>query len=273
MRDLVFSVTWQRNFEPVGTRIDALARWLGTAIGRRVVPKVSLSYEELMDSIRTKSVDIAWLPPIVRYTLERDGHVKSLLSSERTDRTLFHSVLVCGSKAKIESLDKLEAVRAAWVDPWSASGYVMPRLFMHEAKIDPARAFESEKFMGSHDAAVRRVLGGYADITATYANLDADGHIVSAGWKSIPEAMGKLRLLTVVGVIPADSIATRAELEEADAIADALVRGLEDPIGKRIIQEALDVAGFRKPEPDEMLVRSLERARKANLFPHIWEKK
>src|SRR5439155_24636905 len=140
-----------------------------------------LSYEELLDGIRKETVDLAWLPPIVSAMLEREGRARGLLVSERVGSTLFHSVIICPNDAPYKTPREVRGARAAWVDPWSASGYVLARLHMHQLGVDMASAFAEEKFFGSHDAAIQRLLQGHADITATYANLDADGHVTSAG--------------------------------------------------------------------------------------------
>src|SRR5213075_2837970 len=69
MDDLVFAVTWQRKGEPIGQRVNAFAKWLGEKFGCKVVPKVSLSYEELLGAMRREEADLAWLPPIVSAVL------------------------------------------------------------------------------------------------------------------------------------------------------------------------------------------------------------
>jgi phosphate/phosphite/phosphonate ABC transporter binding protein len=271
MDDLVFAVTWQRKGEPLGQRMNAFTRWLGEQLGCRVVPKVSLSYEELREAVRKEDADIAWLPPIVSAVLEREGKSRGLLVSERIGSTLFHCVIVCADDAPYKTIKDLAGARAAWVDPWSASGYVLPRLHVHQLGVDAAKAFLEERFLGSHDAAVQRVLQGQADVTATYANLDADGHVTSAGWRAHPDARGKLRILAVVGAIPSDVIAARATLDpDVQArIASVLQKGIESPASRAIIQEAFDVTGFRPPTEDDRLHRSLEKAIGAGLFPYF----
>jgi phosphate/phosphite/phosphonate ABC transporter binding protein len=268
--DLVFAVTWQRRGEPLGQRMDAFARWLGDQLGCKIIPKVSLSYEELLDGIRKEKVDIAWLPPIVSAMLEREGRSKGLLASERVGSTLFHSVIVCANDAPYKTLKDVRGARAAWVDPWSAGGYVLARLHMHQLGIDMASAFVDEKFMGSHDAAIQRLLQGQADITATYANLDADGHVTSAGWRAHPEARSQLRILAVIGAIPADVIGVRSTLDPdlQARIAAALEKGISGE-AKALIQDAFDVTNLRPPVPDDKLHRALEKAIGAGLFPYF----
>lgn len=268
--DLVFAVTWQRKGEPLGQRMNAFARWLGEQLGCKIVPKVSLSYEELLDAMRQETVDIAWLPPIVSAILEREGRSRGLLVSERLGSTLFHSVILCPNGAAYKTVKDVRGARAAWVDPWSASGYVLARLHMHQLGVDMANAFAEERFFGSHDAAIQRVLQGNADIAATYANLDADGHVTSAGWRAHPEARGQVRILAVIGAIPADVIGVRSTLDPdlQARIASVLEKGVAGE-AKSIIQDAFDVTALRPPVQEDKLNRALEKAIGAGLFPYF----
>jgi phosphate/phosphite/phosphonate ABC transporter binding protein len=271
MDDLVFAVPWQRKGEPIGQRVNAFVKWLGEQLGCKVIPKVSLSYEELLEAVRGEDADIAWLPPIVSAVLEREGKSRALLASERIGSTLFHCVIVCANASPYKTPKDLTGARAAWVDPWSASGYVLPRLHIHQLGVDLAKAFLEERFLGSHDAAIQRVLAGQADIAATYANLDADGHVTSAGWRAHREARANLRILAVVGAIPADVIAARSTLDPdlQSRIAAVLQKGVEDPGSRAIIQEAFDVSGFRPAATDDRLRPALEKAIAAGLFPYF----
>ena len=58
-RELSFALTWQRNTEPVGAAVSELLRWLGTEIGRPVLPRVALSYDELLPMFQRGDVDSA----------------------------------------------------------------------------------------------------------------------------------------------------------------------------------------------------------------------
>lgn len=271
MDDLVFAVTWQRKGEPIGQRVSTFAKWLGERLGCKVIPKVSLSYEELLGAIREEEADLAWLPPIVSAVLEREGRSRALLASERIGSSVFHCVIACGNDATFKTPKDLVAARAAWVDPWSASGYVLPKLHIHQLGVDMKKAFLEERFLGSHDAAIQRVLSGQADIVATYANLDADGHVTSAGWRGHREARANLRLLAVVGGIPSDVIAVRSTLDPdlQTRISDALQIGMADEKSRAIIQEAFDVTGFRPPSTEDRLRPALEKGIAAGLFPYF----
>jgi phosphonate transport system substrate-binding protein len=129
----------------------------------------------------------------------RDGHAA------------FYAVLIVHSGSKIKPPRDLEGKRAAWVDPHSASGYVLPRMGLSAVGVDPRTAFRTERFFGSHDAVVRAVIERRADFGATFGGLDASGALVRGAW-SASEAAGDVAVLATFGAIPPDVIAARADL-------------------------------------------------------------
>lgn len=276
-RELVFALTWQRNSEPVGTKMAALARWLGHRIGRPVTPRCALSYEELIPMFASEQVDVAWLPPIVHRHLRRARLVQSLLVNERKGSARFSAMLVAHRGSPHAALDKLAGARAAWVDPWSASGYVVPRLVLFERGLLPKDALLEERFFGSHDAALRAVASGRYDVGATFAYFEGDVTVRSG----LDEIRGEhdVVVLERLGDVPADLIATRASLDHVlqDALAEAFVAALDDPSASELLRGTLGVERFvrvprlgdRRSEPHDALGDALDRARAAGLWTHI----
>jgi phosphate/phosphite/phosphonate ABC transporter binding protein len=162
------------------------------------------SYEDLEDAVVSGYVDVAWLPPIPFVSLERRSAVVPLAAHVRGGRTHFHAALLVRRDAPIEDVSGLAGLRAAWVDRQSASGYVMPRVFLAERGVDPVSRFSQERFYGSHEAVVRAVAAGRADVGAAY----------EGAWLDVEGAAEEVRLLVRCGEIPGDATAARAALPE-----------------------------------------------------------
>ncbi len=154
------------------TRMQAFAAVLAKQAGVRVEVAEAEGYEKLAMMVDAREVDLAWLPPIPFIALERKAAAVPLVSHHRGGRADFHSVIVVTADSRIRTPVGLKGKRAAWVDPYSAAGYAMPRIQLAALGVDPRTAFASERFYGSHDAVVRAVLAGKADFGATYAGLD-----------------------------------------------------------------------------------------------------
>jgi ABC-type phosphate/phosphonate transport system substrate-binding protein len=162
----------------------------------------------------------------------------------------------------------LKNARAAWVDPWSAAGFIIPRLWLLSNGIDPRTLFRAESFKWSHKAAVQAVVDGAADVAGTYASLDAGGAMTSGGWSTIPEA--KVRVLQKLGAVPPDLIAHADTLSTSavEAITRALVDVKEDQALALACQELFQATEFAPAaESDyDALAKELEAGEKKDLF-------
>src|SRR6185295_703021 len=119
--------------------------------------------------------------------------------------------------------------RAVWVDPDSASGYLMPRAALFAEGIDPDTTFREEVFVGAHDAVVREVLEQPTSVGATFVHFDDDGRVFRAGWGT-----ERVRLLKTAGPIPADLLAasSTAPAELTAAVRAALFEGAEGDVAR-----------------------------------------
>jgi phosphate/phosphite/phosphonate ABC transporter binding protein len=207
-------------------RLDMATFWIevGLAAGVEVIVTECPSYEALTRAFAASEVDFAWLPPIPFVALERRKGAVALVSHHRDGSSHFHSVLVAHRVAGLKKLPALVGQRAAWVDPYSASGYVLPRIELAKRGIDPKTAFTTERFFGSHTGAVRAVLERRADFAGTWIGRDAAGVIVRAPWQEMVGGEA-IRIVETFGVIPSDTIAARPTLGqmETDKVRLALM--------------------------------------------------
>jgi phosphate/phosphite/phosphonate ABC transporter binding protein len=265
----VFALTWQKSAEPIGRRFADFTAWLGREANLKITPRVALSYEDLARMFRAGEVDLAWLPPIVFVRLEQDKIAVPLVSHQRATQSSYESVLIVRAESEIRSLDDLRGTRAAWVDPWSAAGYVLPRIKLAALGVDPRSLFLDEKFFGSHDAVVRALLDDKADVAGTFARLDRDGTVVRGGWSEVKDADAAIRVLTTFGPIPSDVTVARRTLPEdqQQALAHAMVKASREASVKDVVQQIFGVEEFREDSiPSyETLRRALEAARARGL--------
>lgn len=219
-------------------QMAAFAVVLGRLAGIEVVVYEARTYEEISTAMHTRKVDIAWLPPIPFIALEQRDTVAALVSLHRGGQSQFHSALIVRASSPIRTYRGLHGKRAAWVDPYSASGYVIPRIELEALGVDPRTAFAAEKFVYSHDAVVRAVIDRTADFGATYASLDELGAVVRGPW--IPASEKMLRALYTFSAIPGDVIAARKDIDESmtNRIAGAFMAASTDP-GDRALLRAL----------------------------------
>jgi phosphonate transport system substrate-binding protein len=223
--------------------------------------------------MRAGELDVAWLPPVLYVLLAQDGVVAPLVSNHRAGEAAFHGVLLVRASAPMHTLDALRGLRVAWVDPCSASGYVMPRIELAALGLDPRTAFSEEIFTGSHDAAVRAVAGGEADVTATFARVDGAGNVTSGSWSQVPDARAQVRVFWTLGAIPSDVIATRAGYppELGARLAEAFVAATNDPRIAPIARRLFGVEEFRRGHMRSYasLSRAIEKAGASSLIDDL----
>ena len=199
-------------------RLDMATFWIevGLASGFEIMVTEHASYEALTRAFIGGEIDFAWLPPIPFVALERRKGAVPLVTHHRDGSSHFHSVIVAHRAAGMKTPADLVGKRAAWVDKYSASGYVLPRIELAKLGIDPKTAFSTERFYHSHSATVRAVLERRADFAGTWIGRDAAGAIVRAPWQDMVGGEA-VRIIQTFGIVPSDTIAARPTLAVGDA--------------------------------------------------------
>jgi phosphate/phosphite/phosphonate ABC transporter binding protein len=269
----VFGLASMQEVETARRPLTQYFTWLGNRAQLALSTKFQGSYADLAARIRERAVDVAWLPPVVYVLLERAGLVDPMVSNHRAGQAAFHGVLLVRAEAPIHSLDGLRGARVAWVDPLSASGYVIPRIQLALLGVHPRATFREESFVGSHDAAVRAVAKGEADVAATFARVDGAGNVTSGSWSQLADARADVRVLWTFGAIPSDVIAGRRGYPEAlrERLSDAFVASTNEPRVAPLARRLFGVEEFRRGHMRSYasLRRAIEKASSASLIDDL----
>ncbi len=223
-----------------------LEEWL-SLVGPHARMRLEVAYAHNYDTLATHLVEgfspVAWVPPVVFLELERHGLAVALTAHPRGANAHFCSVFITGDTSSLRTLASVPGARVAWVERWSASGYVVPRLSLFDEGIDPRVAFGGERFFGSHEAVVRAVIGGKADVGATYASADSFGRIVTGPWSNMTGAAEAIRVLAAWTEIPSDLIAisTRAPEHLRVPLANAMVEVSASGRGAALVRRIFGV--------------------------------
>jgi len=251
-KHLVFGMAAHAMSAAARARMVEWSTFLGGYVGLPVGVVGAPSYEALADMVRRREVDLAWLPPIPFVSLERTKMAIPLVSNHRLGQAQFQAVMVVRSDARVRTLVGLKGKRVAWVDPLSASGYVLPRIQLAALGLDPRTIFGEERFCGSHEAVIRAVVGGSADVAGTYAALEpVTKKLVNGVWTKLPGAVDSIRLLATFGAIPSDVIVARSDLRIAvrEIVAHSLAATSNVLQGKELVRDVFGVDEFRKWTP------------------------
>jgi len=174
----------------------------------RFVPRVVESYEAIVDDLVHGRCELAWASPFVALEAEDRAGVALLAVVKRPFAVGYHSALFTRADSTLRSIADLAGATVAWGSPWSASAYVVPRWHLRAKGIDLRRAFGQELSFARHDAIGRAVWDRVADVGACHVGVDpVSGLLASAPWQAVTGALGAMRVLLLVGPIPADVIA------------------------------------------------------------------
>ncbi len=251
-------------------RVAEFSRALGALANAELAVYEAASYEDLAKAIVRGDVDFAWLPPLAFVALERRGIAVALVSAQRGGETAFHSAIIVARSSAIHEPEDLAGARAAWVDPYSASGYVVPRAGLAAIGIDPRVAFAEQRFYLSHEAVVRAVVGGRADFGATYAGIGPSNEIRRGAWLDVEGADEAIRVLVRFGAIPGDVVAAKTSLAagKREALTKALLELARDLQHQALFREAFGIDELRPwvSEGYDALRRLAEDASKRGLL-------
>ena len=221
---------------------DALSRMLQAEV-RGVLPA---SYAELASWFEKDRVQYAWMSPALMVLTAERIQLQPLLSAVRGDRTEYCSALFVDGKRPASSIAALRGKTIAWVDPTSASGYLVPRIHLAARGIDASTLFGQELFTGSHAAVVRAVLGGGADVGATYALQPEPGQPVArAGFCDVaPEH--PVRVLEFTQTIPNDVICGHGLIARSEhrLFSNAVLTLAERDDGRQLLHAAFNADRF-----------------------------
>lgn len=224
------------------TRIDggASAELAAFTAALKAISNVSLTcrvwptYRALASSVPAGDCDVAWLPPVVYAWLAEA--VTPLGCIARGGKTTYAATLVTRADSSFREMDDLRNARMGWVDPWSAAGYVVPRIELARLGFG-AGAFRSETFFGSHRESLLALMRGDCDAVATYGHPFATAALPKEGaWSEVENL--EVRVIASVGEIPADVIAVRRNLEPEAyrCVLEALQKASMEPKVQPLLQ-------------------------------------
>lgn len=244
-------------------RLAELCELLAQEVGTLFVPHHPSSYRALTESFDAGEIAVAWLPPIASLQLEERGRASVLALPVRRGRISYRGAIIARQGGP-QTIADLRGRRIAWVDPDSATGYLVPRLYLQGAGFDVTTMFAEERFLSSHSAVVDAVVSGRFDAGATYCS-SKDTPDVQGAWGNAP-----LRVIIRSGEIPNDAIVVARNV--AADVRSKLLRWLLDLRTSRARSLSLDLfaaEGFRTAAAEhfEPLKRILIAARARRTVP------
>jgi phosphonate transport system substrate-binding protein len=148
----------QRKFAPLGT-------YLEKQVGMPVQFVPVSDYAGTVEALAGGKLDLVWYGGFTFVQARRrTGTAVPLV--QREEDAQFHSKFITRTGSGIRTLEDLKGKTLAFGSESSTSGHLMPRYFLLQAGIDPARDLSRIAFTGAHDATAKWVEQGKVDAGA-----------------------------------------------------------------------------------------------------------
>jgi phosphonate transport system substrate-binding protein len=223
----------------------ALRHYLEKKTGWIVELVPSNSYRQTMDMIKRGDLDFAWVSAFPYVYLHRRNQARLVAMPVMNGSPTFRAYLIVPAEDQsTRSIEQLEGKVFAYADPYSLTGYVVPRYEILQAGKDAKRFFARTIFTSGHKNVIRAVASGLAD----------GGSVDSFVWDSLaridPGLIAKTRIVSRSAEFGSPPIVAGRTVKPRDLLAmrRVLLQMASDPSGIDLLKR-LHVDEFIAGDP------------------------
>lgn len=225
----------------------AFKKFFEKQTGYKFDVSVPQSYIAVVESFGTKRCDVSALNTFGYIKAHEKFGAQARLTVVRRGEATYQSQFIARADGKINSLKDLDGKKIAFVDPASASGYLLPMKTLRARGIKPKETV----FAMKHDSVVSMVYQGQVDAGATFYSPPSKGQIEDARYlvqTQYPDIEKKIKIVELSDPIPNDPIVFRKDMPEEmkERIANAFLEFLKTPEGKKAFKEIYDIDELQK---------------------------
>lgn len=226
---------------------EAFKHYLEKQTGYKFEISVPQSYIAVVEAFGTKRADVAAINTFGYIKAYEKYGAEARLTVIRHGLATYQSQFIAKADSGIKTLADLNGKKLAFVDPASASGYLLPMKTLKEKKIAPKETV----FAMKHDSVVSMIYQGQVDAGATFYSPPSEKGIEDARRLVItqyPDVEKKIKIVELSDPIPNDPIIFRKEMSEEmkSRITDAFISFLATPEGKVAFKEIYAVDELKK---------------------------
>jgi phosphonate transport system substrate-binding protein len=192
-------------------RFKLLGEYLVLKTGIPVEFTILSRYGNIIDRFKDEKMDGAFFGSFTGAMAIRKLGVVPLVRPVNLDgSSTYQGYLFTRKDSGIKSVADMKHKKMAYVEKATTAGYLFPLAYLRENGVTDTSHFFSETFFtGSHDAAIRAVLDGKADVGA------AKNIIYDLERKHDPRVDRQLVILAESFRVPSNGLCVRSDLEES----------------------------------------------------------
>lgn len=232
-------------------RAKPMEKMLSKKLGIPVHVTMSIDYTTVVEAMKSRKVDVGFLPPDGYVLAHKQGAADVLLQALRfgvkqpggeATKDLVNSYraeIVVRKNSKIKSWKDLKGKKIAVQTPTSSAGYVYPVAELQEKGLNVLKDCKLVTVTG-HDQAVLDVLNG--DTDAAFVFEDARNLVKG----DVPDIMKRVVPIYFTKPIPNDTIAVRSDMSPKfkKKLAKAFIEIGESKEGKAMISSLYTHQGY-----------------------------
>ncbi len=227
--------------------IQPLLNVIEKGMGMEVRPTVAADYTGVIEALKNKQLDAAFLSPASYVLAQQEANVRIIVKSQRGGSAYYYGAIIVRTDSPIKSVKDLKGKTFSFGDPISTTGHIFARKMMLEVGINPDSDLDKVVYSGSHDATILAVLNKKVDGGATYAD---DNKGQSSAWSRFlsPKDQKQIRVLAYTEPIPSDSICVSQDYpqELMDRLQKTILDYSQSPEGKALIKKLYHFDGYVK---------------------------
>ncbi len=221
---------------------DAFAKTISQVSGVPVKAIVASDYAGVIEALRSKRVDLAFVHPVGYVLANREAGCQILVRDVWQGKTAYTARFYVRKDRGIQRVEDLRGKTVAFVDPASSSGYIYPMVLLIKQGLvrdrDPKSFFKDALFTGTHEAALQSVLRGRVDAAASFDKAP-ELHLKD------PALIAQLGFVGETPEIPEAGICARPDLP-ADPVARVkrALLSIKAPEYAALLKQIYDIDGF-----------------------------
>lgn len=217
------------------------------------------NYIAVVEAFGTDRADVAAFTTFGYILAHEKYGVQARLTVLRQGSSTYRSQFIARADGKIKKIEDFNGKKFAFVDPASASGYLLPFKMLMDKKINPSETV----FAMKHDNVVSMVYNGQVDGGATFYSPKVDGQIDDARRlvkTQYPDVEQKVVIIKLSDEIPNDPIVFRKDMPEDMKlkIIECMIKFIKTDEGKKVFKAVYGVDDFKfTTDADYDIVRTM----------------
>jgi phosphonate transport system substrate-binding protein len=244
---LVVAVVAAQNQEAAKVQASALSGFIGNALKETAVSRVYPDQEALALAVAKSEVDYAFIGPLAYLRIDPKSRSHLVFRTLRNGKATYRSALFAppGKKTTLETVRKASGLKVAWVEPSSASGYLLAKAHLIKAGINPVQIFTVQDFLGSHDEVCKAVAAGKYDLGATFSDPAPGAPRLTGCETALGKGAAKLTQVAITDEVPTDVLvaAPHIKRERVEVLRTAGRTAPSSEAGKEALRAAFLAEG------------------------------